>query len=282
MKPNLSLLAPALLALAGALALAPARADTADASDRRVAIGSGAVVGAAETQPQDVVSVLGSTTVDGEAGHNAVAVLGGATVTGTVDHDVVVVLGNLYVNGTVGHNAVAVLGNIHLGPKALIEGDVVSVNGSVHKDPGARIGGSIVHSGIGSIAGAPDAAYRPVGWLRAPVFRHLWPLQLLGLVLSALVALVFPGAVRTTGDQLRERPGSGRPLRHPGAACAADPDAAPADHARRARLHPVSSRRGHRGGAVRRAVAVRPDRPVARPAGASLCSAKPDAILRRA
>jgi hypothetical protein len=47
------------------------------------------------------------------------------------------------VKGRVRHQAVAFGGNVHLGPHAVVDGDVVAFGGTVEREPGARVRGHI-------------------------------------------------------------------------------------------------------------------------------------------
>jgi hypothetical protein len=77
----------------------------------------------------DAVSIMGHTTIGPEAriGGAAVAVLGRVISNGDVRGEVVSVLGGVDVNGHVGGEVVSVLGDLKLGPKAVVDGDIVMV-----------------------------------------------------------------------------------------------------------------------------------------------------------
>jgi len=104
-----------------------------------------------------VVSVLGSSTSDGEAG-DVVSVFGNTRVTGPVSENAVAVLGNNYIDAKVDGDVVAVLGSVELGPNAEVGGDVVAVLGGVHRDPGAVVHARYSESSIRTSAGSPDSA----------------------------------------------------------------------------------------------------------------------------
>jgi hypothetical protein len=55
----------------------------------------------------------------------------------------VAVVGSVRIDGEVRDQVVAVLGSVTLGPKAVVEGDVVSVGGRVHRAEGSRIRGNV-------------------------------------------------------------------------------------------------------------------------------------------
>ena len=67
-----------------------------------------------------------------------------------VDGDVVSIGGSTRVDGEVTGDAVAIGGSLELGPHANVLGDAVSVGGSLKRDPGARVGGKVVDVGGGA------------------------------------------------------------------------------------------------------------------------------------
>jgi hypothetical protein len=87
--------------------------------------------------------VQGSMVIEeNETIHNATTIGGSLTVNGNTTGDAVALGGSLTVNGHIGGNAVAMGGSIHLGPKAVVDGDVAAVGGEVSKEEGAEIGGN--------------------------------------------------------------------------------------------------------------------------------------------
>jgi len=164
----------------------------------------------------DRVSVMGETHVlAGELIEGAaVGVMADVIVDGEVTGDAVAVLGDNRINGTVRGNAVCVLGDIYLGPKAKVGGDIVCVTGDVHREPGAEVGGKIIKKTIGSNRhfgpgfntwwqhglklGRPLATGPGMSWL--------WLFTVFMVAFYVVLALVFPGGVRKTGDMLVRRP----------------------------------------------------------------------------
>jgi len=67
----------------------------------------------------------------------------------SVTGQVVAVLGSAYVDGEAGDQVVAVLGNVHLGEKAVVRGDVVSVGGRVLRAAGAQVRGGVTEVAVG-------------------------------------------------------------------------------------------------------------------------------------
>ena len=166
----------------------PARHRHDDHANDRVTIAADNVIAANEAVTGDAVAVMGDLKVDGSVSGDAVAVLGDNTI-----------------NGPVGGEAVAVVGDMKLGPKARIAGDVVCISGTIQRDPHAVIGGNIVNPSIGSRMHGLAPLHAIIGHgFRSP-WMWIYNLGIIGLY--ALVALLFPRAVRTVGDKLVEQPG---------------------------------------------------------------------------
>lgn len=161
------------------------------------------------------VSVFGNTTVNGSVGDAAVSVLGNTTVNGPVGDAAVAVLGDTRVNGPVGGDVVAVMGNVDLGPKAVVNGQVVVVGGALHRDPAAEVRGGVQSISIGE-------RFPGFGWLYAWVTSALlkgrllsfasgagwaWMVAAAFLVLYMLIALIFPRGVEKCAETLEQRPG---------------------------------------------------------------------------
>ncbi len=162
----------------------------------RVMVGDDNVVAAGTVVPHDAVAVMGNLTVEGEVMNDAVAVMGDNTV-----------------NGRVHGNVVAVLGNLTLGPKAVVDGNLTCVMGEIQRDPGAVVHGSVEVQSIGpnirpaSLVswwdhalrlGRPLAFGAHLGWL--------WIVTAFSIAFYALLGLLFPKKIATTGDKLIEEP----------------------------------------------------------------------------
>jgi uncharacterized RDD family membrane protein YckC/cytoskeletal protein CcmA (bactofilin family) len=162
---------------------------TGDHQGDRVTIASDNHIAGDEKVPGDAVAVMGDLTVDGSVAGDAVAVIGDNTINGPVDGD-----------------AVAVMGDLKLGPKARVGGDVVCIGGSLQRDPQAVIEGKIVNQATrGHLHGfTPLHMFSALRSFRSVWF---WVFNLAIVALYSLVALLFPGAVRSVGDTLVERPG---------------------------------------------------------------------------
>ena len=183
---------------------------------------------------RDVVSILGSTTVEGEIDSDAVSVgggtfigrggkVGGAAVSvlgrleseGDIRDEAVSVLGSARINGHVGGEAVSVLGNMHLGPNAVIDGDIVVVGGRLTKDPKAIVHGNEVRvpmlGAFGDfewltiwvkrclVYGRPLALGEGLGWA--------WSIAFSFFAFYVLLALLFSQGIVKCAETLETRPG---------------------------------------------------------------------------
>jgi uncharacterized RDD family membrane protein YckC len=164
-------------------------------------------------QADSVISILGSSTSEGEAG-DVVSILGNTRVTGTVRDSAVTVLGNTYVDNKIGGDAVAVLGNVELGPNAEVGGDVVAVGGKVLRDPAAIVHGDVRDVFTGNLAalgwssiwiqhcllyGRPLALVPGLGWA--------WSLALTCLALYVCLALLFRAGLTQCVRTFETQPG---------------------------------------------------------------------------
>jgi hypothetical protein len=77
-----------------------------------------------------------------ELAEEAVSIGGSVRIDGEVSRDAVAVGGPVKINGRVGGNVTAVGSSVHLGPEAVVEGDVTSVGGTIEREKGAQIHGS--------------------------------------------------------------------------------------------------------------------------------------------
>jgi uncharacterized RDD family membrane protein YckC len=181
--------------------------------NERVSIGHDTYVGKDE-KTETAVSILGSTTVDGEVSDAAVSVLGSTTVNGSVGDAAVSVLGSTTVNGHAGE-VVAVGGNIELGPNADVSGDVVVVGGSLQKDPGAVVHGQVQQVSIAQHFPKFDWLF---AWVKSALFKGrllsfasgtgwAWMVAGAALGLYLLIALIFPRGIVKCAETLEQRPG---------------------------------------------------------------------------
>ena len=181
--------------------------------NEKVSIGHDTHVGKDE-KADAAVSILGSTTVDGEVSDAAVSILGSTTVNGSVGDAAVSVLGSTTVNGHAGE-VVAVGGNIELGPNADVSGDVVVVGGSLQKDPGAVVHGQVQQVSIAQHFPKFDWLF---AWVKSALFKGrllsfasgtgwAWMVAGAALGLYLLIALIFPRGIEKCAETLEQRPG---------------------------------------------------------------------------
>jgi uncharacterized RDD family membrane protein YckC len=183
-------------------------------SDRQiVSVGHDSYLPAGESA-QEVVSVMGSTKVDGDVSESAVAVLGNVTVNGSAGESAVAVLGDAYINGKVDQDVVAVLGNVKLGPQAVVNGQVTAVLGSVERSSTTVVQGGTVNV-LSGIVGNIDGLH---AWLQhcllfgrplAPTLEVSWAwwLALATLAIYILIAAVFQDGLRRCVQTLEAHPG---------------------------------------------------------------------------
>ncbi|HYC71847.1 MAG TPA: RDD family protein [Opitutaceae bacterium] len=173
-----------------------------------------------QTVPSDVrqgelISIFGSSTVDGHVTGEAISVFGDTTVNGRVDGEVLSVLGTTTINGYAGGEAFAVLGDVILGPDAEVRGDIVAIMGRVVRAPGAKVRGEIIQVGFGGLESPnwihayveqclkyarPLAIGENLGWV--------WAVAAGFLIFYMLLALVFPRGIERCAEVLEQKPGN--------------------------------------------------------------------------
>ncbi|HET9226208.1 MAG TPA: hypothetical protein VFR31_06050 [Thermoanaerobaculia bacterium] len=107
-----------------------------------------------------------------ERAEEAVSIGGSVRVDGEVTRDVVAIGGPARINGRVGGSVVSVGNSVHLGPGAIVDGDVTSVGGVIERSEGSQIHGST--SEVTPPWGGP---WRGDGWDFGP---ELGPFSFLG------------------------------------------------------------------------------------------------------
>jgi uncharacterized RDD family membrane protein YckC/cytoskeletal protein CcmA (bactofilin family) len=218
MKKTLRWLLPCALIACLCGCIIPAQAQDSDnppaQNDREiVSIGHASILPAGQSA-EDVVSVFGSTTADGDVSDSAVAVLGDLTVNGHVSQEAVAVLGDVYINGKIDGDVTSVLGSVTLGPQAVINGQVTEVLGTLNQSPTAVVQGGTVHvltGVIGSVAGLhawleqcflygrPLAPSLAIAWA--------WWFALGTLLFYLLLAAVFRDGLTHCVQTLEKHPG---------------------------------------------------------------------------
>jgi uncharacterized RDD family membrane protein YckC/cytoskeletal protein CcmA (bactofilin family) len=190
------------------------RAHNVGGSGERVNFGQDTTVGKDE-KVETAVTILGSTTVDGEVANETVSIMGTTTVNGSVGGEAVAVMGSVRVNGTVHGEVVAVGGDVDLGPNAEVYGEIVSVGGAVHRDPGAVVHGNVQQVSFMKHFPKFDWLY---AWIQSALFKGRllsfasgagWAWLVAGAILGfyVLLALIFPRSIEKCAVTLEEHPG---------------------------------------------------------------------------
>jgi hypothetical protein len=153
---------------------------------------------------------------DGGAGGDRVR-FGGSILVGegeVVDGDVVSIGGSTRVDGEVRGDAVSIGGGLQLGPHANVQGDAVSVGGSLIRDPGARIDGKVVDIGGGwplrpgqwSWTRFPSGGFAPFGAVFFGAAAGI--IALMSTLMRVLVLCLLSSVVLFVGREYVERVGS--------------------------------------------------------------------------
>jgi len=158
---------------------------------------------------RDLVVIWGDATIDGTVEGNAVVVLGSSKVAGRVDGDLFTILGSVNLNGKVDGSLVNVLGSPVLGPRALVERDVIAVCGKLQLDPRAVIRGMQHAFPFG------EHFQWLIDWLKSGLFlaRPLppqlgwaWIVAGLFLLFYVLLAAVVPRPIQACVNALDDAP----------------------------------------------------------------------------
>jgi hypothetical protein len=131
-----------------------------------------------------------------------------------VSGQAVAVLGSARIDGEVGDQVVAVLGSVDLGPRAVVNGDVVTVGGRLHRAPGAQVRGAVTEvslSDMGARVHVPGmenwepymtfGGFRPLARLMGTAFRLI-----LLLLLACIAIVVARGAVEGAAQRVVDNP----------------------------------------------------------------------------
>ncbi|HEU5081218.1 MAG TPA: RDD family protein [Opitutaceae bacterium] len=161
-----------------------------------------------------VVSVFGNSRAHENVAEAVVAVFGNSTAEKDVGENVVAVFGNTRVDGHVGGKVVSIFGTVELGPKAVVEEEVVCMFGSVERDAGAVVHGRVnsVHSfGARRMHGAThflqDTIFRGRLLYFSPHAILPWAIAIGFLAFYVLLALAFSNGVTRCAETLEQRPG---------------------------------------------------------------------------
>jgi uncharacterized RDD family membrane protein YckC len=130
--------------------------------------------------------------------------------------EVTIVAGDVQIDGAVHGDLTVVLGNVRLGPKAQISRDVTVVLGVLEADPAATIRGERTVIGLDLDPRLRPLAEQGIRWFKSgPLLGrplpllHGWSWLVMGLFLLiyALLALLFPGALNAGTAKLQTDPG---------------------------------------------------------------------------
>ena len=159
------------------------------------------------------------------SGSDRVRIFGDVTVREdeAISGQVVAVIGSVKIDGEVGDQVVAVLGSVDLGPKAIVNGDVVSVGGHVRRAAGSQVRGGVTEV---SLADA-DARLHLGPWVgrigRSSLFDDFGALPRLVastfrlamlLLFTSLALVAVPGMVEASAHRLADESGQGDAGRH--------------------------------------------------------------------
>jgi hypothetical protein len=115
----------------------------------------------------------------------------------TATEPVVVIGGSARIDGHVEDDVVVVGGSLHLGPTAVVDGNVVTVGGEVVRDPGASVLGTIDEGAIPWPTISFDPDWRTSGWWTALAVGASVARLVFVLMIAVLVTMVAPGWIGT-------------------------------------------------------------------------------------
>ena len=160
-----------------------------------------------------VVAINGSAIAEGDVQDVVMAISGNARLTGASADAVVAIFGDVYVDGEVRDTAVALFGDVTLGPKAIVNGEVVSMGGTIKRDPAAIVLGSQQEISFGEgfglqglrpwfehalLYGRPLAFEGGLNWA--------WWMAFGFLALYVLIAVLFDSSIQRCVTTFEERP----------------------------------------------------------------------------
>jgi hypothetical protein len=115
----------------------------------------------------------------------------------TATEPVVVLGGSAQIDGHAEDDVVVVGGSLHLGPKAVVDGNVVTVGGEVVMDSGASVRGSIDEGAIPWPTISLDPDWRSSGWWTALAVGGSVARLVFVLMMAVVVTLVAPAWIGT-------------------------------------------------------------------------------------
>ncbi|MBI4660040.1 MAG: RDD family protein [Verrucomicrobia bacterium] len=158
---------------------------------------------------RQMVVIFGDATIEGTVHQDAVVIFGSSQVTGTVRGDLCTILGSVNLDGKVHGSLVNILGSPTLGPRALVERELIAIGGKLRVDPGAIIEGMRKEFAFG------EHFQWLIDWLRSgfllarplpPQLAWVWFVAGLFVIFYALLAVVIPRPIQACVNALDEAP----------------------------------------------------------------------------
>lgn len=146
----------------------------------------------------DVRSAFGDIKINERVGGSVEAGKGDIEIHAPVEGNVDAGFGDVYVNSTVGGGVEVDRGDVHLGPEALVRGDVYYGSGKVSGNKGAVQGAMRTGMDAGFDNDSAGSFERLVGWAFATAAF---------VAVSVLAAVVAPGTLSATARRAEESPG---------------------------------------------------------------------------
>jgi hypothetical protein len=151
------------------------------------------------------------------SGGDRVRIFGDVTVREdeAISGQVVAVIGSVRIDGEVGDQVVAVLGSVDLGPKAIVNGDVVSVGGHVRRAAGSQVRGDVTEVSLADADARLHLGPWVGGIVHTPLFdgfsafpRLIASTFRLGMLLlfTSLALIAVPGMVEASAHRLANDP----------------------------------------------------------------------------
>jgi len=175
------------------------------------AFGSTITVPETELRVGSISSFGGPVTIDGAVRGDVMGMGGAVRVNGSVDGAVASLGGPVYVSGTVDGDIAVFGGSVSLADGSHVTGSVAVFGGSVDRAEGATLDGQtaafstgitdLLLSGVRKSSADHQPRRRDVtgAWISGNVSA---------LLLTLLIALLFPNATRTVADNITARPGA--------------------------------------------------------------------------
>ncbi|MGC8830400.1 MAG: RDD family protein [Verrucomicrobiia bacterium] len=138
---------------------------------------------------------------------------GNAVIDGKVEENAMIIRGDAQINGEVLGDVISAFGSVSVGESARIRGNIVLLSSRAKIAPGAEIGGNKIDVDFGklfppAIGGLFDYIRYGVLMLRPfpPQVKAVWGIAILWLILSVVLALIFPRAILGCMAAIQNRP----------------------------------------------------------------------------